>query len=195
VFFVSDVATKLGACIPGAGIPQVMEIGVEQVMRDGSLEDIFPDWLDERLAVCALFVSAPSSWRVEVFINFRLELSSSAASVAHCQIIRRRNVGSAKAWVRASQRPLRLIPKLRTEAQGPTRRQLQLSVRTWVHYLLMLVFQNWRAMISKLTIGADLVQAGCPQMGHHANPHQLGQTEWCVLPLTTIRNVRWIVPR
>jgi hypothetical protein len=78
VFFVSDVATKLGACIPGAGIPQVMEIGVEQVMRDGSLEDIFPDWLDERLAVCALFVSAPSSWRVEMFINFRLELSSSA---------------------------------------------------------------------------------------------------------------------
>ncbi|WP_429315084.1 hypothetical protein [Paraburkholderia sp. GAS448] len=62
VFLVSDVGTMLGVCIAGAGIAQVMEIGVEQVMRDGLLEGLFPDWSDERFAVCALSLPAPSSW-------------------------------------------------------------------------------------------------------------------------------------
>jgi DNA-binding transcriptional LysR family regulator len=83
---VSDVETMLGACIAGAGIAQVMEIGVEQAMHDGLLMDLFPDWSDERFPLYALFPSRRHrAAKVEAFINFCLKSSSSAAPVAHRQ--------------------------------------------------------------------------------------------------------------
>jgi hypothetical protein len=58
----SDIGTVLGACIAGA-IPQVVEIDIKQAMREGSLENIFPDSSDGRLDVYAFFPSrAPSRW-------------------------------------------------------------------------------------------------------------------------------------
>jgi DNA-binding transcriptional LysR family regulator len=95
---VSDVETMLGACIAGAGIAQVMEIGVEQLMHDGLLMDLFPDWSDERFPRYALFPSRRHrAAKIEAFINFCLESSSSAAPVAHRRTKLRGNVGSAKA--------------------------------------------------------------------------------------------------
>ncbi|MFL9935032.1 LysR family transcriptional regulator [Paraburkholderia sp. RL18-103-BIB-C] len=94
---VSDVETMLGACIAGAGIAQVMEIGVEQVMREGLLVDLFPDWSDERFPLYALFPSRRHrAAKVEAFINFCLESLSAAAPVTHRQISPRGNAGSAK---------------------------------------------------------------------------------------------------
>jgi DNA-binding transcriptional LysR family regulator len=95
---VSDVETMLGACIAGAGIAQVMEIGVEQVMRDGLLVDLFPDWSDERFPLYALFPSRRHrAAKVEAFINFCLESSSSTAPVAHRQISLRGTSAAQKA--------------------------------------------------------------------------------------------------
>jgi DNA-binding transcriptional LysR family regulator len=87
---VSDVGTMLGACIAGAGIAQVMEIGIEQLMRDGSLVDLFPDWPDEQFPLYALFPSRrhPAA-KVEAFIDFCLESLSPAAPVLHRRISRR----------------------------------------------------------------------------------------------------------
>jgi DNA-binding transcriptional LysR family regulator len=80
---VSDVETMLGACIAGAGIAQVMEIGVGQMMRDGLLVDIFPDWSDERFPLYALFPSRRHrAAKVEAFISFCLESLSAAAPAA-----------------------------------------------------------------------------------------------------------------
>ena len=81
---VSDVETMLGACIAGAGIAQVMEIGVEQMMRDGLLVDLFPDWSDERFPLYALFPSRRHrAAKVEAFIVFCIESLSAAAPVRH----------------------------------------------------------------------------------------------------------------
>jgi DNA-binding transcriptional LysR family regulator len=68
---VSDVGAMLGACVAGAGIAQVMEIGVEQLMRDGLLLDVLPNWPDEKFPLYALLPSRrhPAA-KVEAFIDF-----------------------------------------------------------------------------------------------------------------------------
>jgi DNA-binding transcriptional LysR family regulator len=70
---VSDVGTMLGACVAGAGIAQIMAIGVEQLMAEGSLIDLFPDWPDEKFPLYALFPSRrhPAA-KVHAFIDFCL---------------------------------------------------------------------------------------------------------------------------
>jgi DNA-binding transcriptional LysR family regulator len=74
----------LDACIGGPGIAQVLEIGVEQAMRDGLLVDLFPCWSDERFPQYALFPSRRHrAAKDEAFINFCLESLSAAAPVAH----------------------------------------------------------------------------------------------------------------
>jgi DNA-binding transcriptional LysR family regulator len=79
---VSDVETMLGACIAGGGIAQVMEIGVEQSMRDGLLVDIFPDWSDERFPLYALYPSRRhQAAKFDAFVNFCLESLSTAAPI------------------------------------------------------------------------------------------------------------------
>jgi DNA-binding transcriptional LysR family regulator len=83
----SDVEAMLGACIAGAGIAQVMEIGVEQMMRDGLLVDIFPDWSDERFPLYALFPSRRHrAAKVEAFVSFCLESLSAASPVTRRQM-------------------------------------------------------------------------------------------------------------
>ena len=65
----------------------MMEIGVEQVMRDDLLVDLFPDWSDERFPLYALFPSRRHrAAKVEAFIDLCLESLSAAAHVAHCRI-------------------------------------------------------------------------------------------------------------
>jgi DNA-binding transcriptional LysR family regulator len=68
---VSDVGAMLRACVMGAGIAQVMEIGVEQLMRDGLLVDVLSNWPDEKFPLYALFPSRrhPAA-KVEAFIHF-----------------------------------------------------------------------------------------------------------------------------
>jgi DNA-binding transcriptional LysR family regulator len=74
---VSDVGTMLGACAAGAGIAQIMSVGTQALMREGTLVDLFPDWPDERFPLHALYPSRrhPAA-KVRTFIDFCLAASA-----------------------------------------------------------------------------------------------------------------------
>lgn len=52
---VSDVDTMLHACVAGVGIAQVMALGSAGLRRSGELEELFPDWPDERFPLHAIY--------------------------------------------------------------------------------------------------------------------------------------------
>jgi len=68
---VADAGTKLGACLAGYGIAQIIDIGLDDYIKTGQLINLFPDWPDERFP---LFVYYPSrnhvSAKVRAFIDF-----------------------------------------------------------------------------------------------------------------------------
>jgi len=67
----TDVGTMLGACLAGAGVAQVMALGVQDLLRDGRLVDLFPDWPDETFPLAAYHPSRhqPPA-KVRAFIEF-----------------------------------------------------------------------------------------------------------------------------
>jgi len=71
---VSDVSTKLRACAAGAGVAQTMALGVQDMLDDGRLVELFPDWSDKRFPLYALHPSKrhPPA-RVRAFIEFVLQ--------------------------------------------------------------------------------------------------------------------------
>jgi DNA-binding transcriptional LysR family regulator len=70
----SDVGTMLRACVAGAGVAQVMALGIQQMLDDGRLIELFPDWPDERFPLYALHPSRhrPAA-KVRAFIDFALQ--------------------------------------------------------------------------------------------------------------------------
>jgi DNA-binding transcriptional LysR family regulator len=80
---VTDSGTKLGACLAGFGIAQVIDLGVGEHLKSGALIDLFPDWSDERFP---LYVYYPSRShvpaKVRTFIDFITE-ALAAKSAAH----------------------------------------------------------------------------------------------------------------
>jgi DNA-binding transcriptional LysR family regulator len=46
-FIVNDALTHLEACIAGMGIAQVFQLGIESMLENGKLVNLFPDWSDE----------------------------------------------------------------------------------------------------------------------------------------------------
>jgi DNA-binding transcriptional LysR family regulator len=54
---VNDVGTMHSACLAGYGIAQVMKLGVEPLIAEGRLVDLFPDWSEERFSLYALHPS------------------------------------------------------------------------------------------------------------------------------------------
>lgn len=67
----TDAGTKLGTCLAGFGIAQVMDLGLEQHMNSGALVNLFPDWSDERYPLYVYYVSrsyVPA--KVRRFIDF-----------------------------------------------------------------------------------------------------------------------------
>jgi DNA-binding transcriptional LysR family regulator len=68
---VTDVGTMLGACIAGAGVAQVMALGVQDALQDGRLVELFPDWPGETFPLYALHPSRhhPPA-KVREFIDF-----------------------------------------------------------------------------------------------------------------------------
>lgn len=80
---VTDSGTKLGACLAGFGIAQVIDLGVGEHLQSGALIDLFPDWPDERFP---LYVYYPSRShvpaKVRTFIDFITE-TLAAKSAAH----------------------------------------------------------------------------------------------------------------
>jgi DNA-binding transcriptional LysR family regulator len=53
----TDVGTMLGACIAGAGIAQVMALGIQDLLDGGQLVELFPDWPEEKFPLFALYPS------------------------------------------------------------------------------------------------------------------------------------------
>jgi DNA-binding transcriptional LysR family regulator len=71
---VSDSGVKLGACLAGFGIAQIIDLGLEHHFRSGALINLFPDWPDERFPLYAYHVSrnyVPA--KVRKFIDFIIE--------------------------------------------------------------------------------------------------------------------------
>lgn len=70
----NDVGTMLSECIAGTGIAQVMALGVQDLLDQARLVELFPDWPDERFPLYALHPSRhlPPA-KVRAFIDFVLE--------------------------------------------------------------------------------------------------------------------------
>ncbi|AMO93125.1 lysR substrate binding domain protein [Collimonas fungivorans] len=71
----TDIDTMLNACLAGAGIAQVLALGVAHHIESGALVELFPDWPDEKFP---LHVIRPSrrlpSAAVEAFLGFCREI-------------------------------------------------------------------------------------------------------------------------
>jgi DNA-binding transcriptional LysR family regulator len=68
---VTDSGTKLGACLAGFGIAQVIDLGIDDHLRSGALIELFPDWPDERFPLYVYYASrnhVPA--KVRRFIDF-----------------------------------------------------------------------------------------------------------------------------
>jgi len=83
---VTDSGTKLGACLAGFGVAQVIDLGLRHHFQNGALIDLFPDWPDERFP---LYVYYPSRnhvpAKVRRFIDFIVEsLGTQTATASTC---------------------------------------------------------------------------------------------------------------
>src|SRR5216683_2558743 len=71
---VTDSGTKLGACLAGFGVAQVIDLGLEHYFRSDALINLFPDWSDERFPLYVYYVSrnyVPAT--VRTFIDFIID--------------------------------------------------------------------------------------------------------------------------
>jgi DNA-binding transcriptional LysR family regulator len=74
---VYDCDTMVSACVGGAGVAQMLALGNEDWLADGTLVDLFPDWPGESLPLYAIRPSrrlAPA--KVEAFLQFCMDISS-----------------------------------------------------------------------------------------------------------------------
>ncbi len=71
---VTDAGTKLGACLAGFGIAQVIDLGIEPHLAGGALVALLPDWSDERFPLYAYYASRSHlPAKVRAFIAFIME--------------------------------------------------------------------------------------------------------------------------
>jgi len=71
----SDPGTMLDACLAGAGIAQVLALSVKDLLAEGRLVELYPDWPGETFPLYAVHPSrhhVPA--KVNAFIEFCLEL-------------------------------------------------------------------------------------------------------------------------
>jgi DNA-binding transcriptional LysR family regulator len=78
---VTDAGTKIGACLAGYGIAQVIDLGIDTHLRAGTLEPLLTDWPDETYP---LYVYYPSRnhvpAKVRAFIDFVASMMPGAQS-------------------------------------------------------------------------------------------------------------------
>jgi DNA-binding transcriptional LysR family regulator len=75
----SDSGTMLGACMAGAGIAQILEIGTRDEVTSGALVELFPDWRGERFPLHAIYPSRHHrAAKVRAFVDFVLEVVGGA---------------------------------------------------------------------------------------------------------------------
>lgn len=72
---ISDVDTMLRACVAGVGIGQVMALGSAGLRRSGGLEELLPDWPDERFPLHAIYPTRRHrTAKVRAFTEFCMAL-------------------------------------------------------------------------------------------------------------------------
>jgi DNA-binding transcriptional LysR family regulator len=71
---VSDVGNMHSACLAGVGVAQILALGLQELLDQGLLVDLFPDWPDEVFPLYALYPSRhqPAA-KVRAFIDFALQ--------------------------------------------------------------------------------------------------------------------------
>jgi DNA-binding transcriptional LysR family regulator len=70
-----DAETMVQACVAGAGVAQLLALGVEHLVHGGALVELFPDWPGETFPLYAIRPSrrlAPAA--VEAFLQFCREI-------------------------------------------------------------------------------------------------------------------------
>jgi DNA-binding transcriptional LysR family regulator len=79
---VSDVGAMLSACEAGVGIAQIMQLGTRDLLGEGRLVELFPDWSGELFPLYALYPSRQlRAAKVRTFIEFTVDLLSMAEAV------------------------------------------------------------------------------------------------------------------
>jgi DNA-binding transcriptional LysR family regulator len=74
---VSDVGAMLSACEAGVGIAQIMQLGSKELLAEGRLVELFPDWSGEVFPLYALYPSRQlRAAKVRTFIEFAVDLLS-----------------------------------------------------------------------------------------------------------------------
>ena len=79
---VNDPSALLDACLAGSGIAQMLLLGAEDLITDGLLVNLFPDWPDERYPLYAYYPSRhhlPAKTRA--FLDFVVNLVADARRV------------------------------------------------------------------------------------------------------------------
>lgn len=81
---VTDAGTKIGACLAGYGIAQIIDLGIDTHLRAGTLVPVLTDWPDETYP---LYVYYPSRnhvpAKVRAFIDFVVRMMPGLQSVGH----------------------------------------------------------------------------------------------------------------
>jgi DNA-binding transcriptional LysR family regulator len=69
----SESGALLAACLGGAGLAQILELGTESLLREGRLIELFPEWRDEVFPLYVLFPAGrePSA-RARALVDFLL---------------------------------------------------------------------------------------------------------------------------
>src|ERR1700735_3414122 len=79
---VSDVGAMLSACEAGVGIAQIMQLGTRDLLAEGRMVELFPDWSGELFPLYALYPSRQlRAAKVRTFIEFTVDLLSIAEAV------------------------------------------------------------------------------------------------------------------
>jgi len=74
-----DVGTMLEACMSGAGIAQILHLGTSELLANGRLVDLFPDWPGETFPLYAFYPSRHNPpAKVRAFVDFCLEITRPA---------------------------------------------------------------------------------------------------------------------
>jgi DNA-binding transcriptional LysR family regulator len=73
---VNEVGSLLAACLGGQGIAQVLELYTRELLADGRLVRVLPEWADETYPLYAYHHSAQlMSAKVRAFLEFVVALT------------------------------------------------------------------------------------------------------------------------
>jgi DNA-binding transcriptional LysR family regulator len=70
---VTGLDMLISACVSGRGVGRIRALGIQDMLHDGRLVELFPDWQDERLVLYAYHPTRAVSRKVRALIEFITE--------------------------------------------------------------------------------------------------------------------------